>query len=459
MLKRSWHNPAGQAQYNPGCRRLVTGQLDPDSGLSDMPPVEKDMAALTSLGPDRVTADPRCPVRGCHKTDTLVCRTYNAAARAAPSGNALAILLVVTRRSVGPEDPDTLSLVDSALTVHSQLTRDVGAAMSATVVAQRQIWLAQTSLPEGVSRDLTRIPVVPGRVFHPDSQPSLALSPRVFTRVVAAALAPLQAAGLKILPYLDDWLVCSPDRSQASRDTQRVIGHIQNLGFRVNFKKSNLNPTQDISFLGLRLNSVSMYALLSPQRVSKLLSLVSQFSLGRRLELVQRLLGTIVAATAVVPLGLLRARPLQRWLNAFNLHPRRDKRVRLKVTQSLRRALRPWSRKSWLTQGVRLGVIPSCRTVVSTDASLTGWGAVWAGRTVRGSWEPHWQGEHINVLELREVHLALRELLPHIRYRHVLVRTDNTSAVFHVNHQGGTRHQGGAASRLPESCWNGPSPT
>ena len=109
-----------------------------------------------------MTADPRCLVRGCHKIDTLVCRTYNAAARAVRSGNALAILLAATRRSVGPEDPDTLSLVDSALTVHSQLTRDVGAAMSATVMAQRQIWLAQTSLPEGVSRDLTRMPVVPG---------------------------------------------------------------------------------------------------------------------------------------------------------------------------------------------------------------------------------------------------------------------------------------------------------
>ena len=32
MLKRSWHHPAGQAQYNPGCRRLATGQVDPDSG-------------------------------------------------------------------------------------------------------------------------------------------------------------------------------------------------------------------------------------------------------------------------------------------------------------------------------------------------------------------------------------------------------------------------------------------
>ena len=64
MLKRTWCNPAGQAQHNPGCRRLATGQVDPDSGLSDMPSVERDMAALTSLGPDQVTPNPRCPSVG-----------------------------------------------------------------------------------------------------------------------------------------------------------------------------------------------------------------------------------------------------------------------------------------------------------------------------------------------------------------------------------------------------------
>ena len=75
---------------------------------------------------------------------------------------------------------------------------------------------------------------------------------------------------------------------------------------------------------------------------------------------------------------------------------------------------------------------------MSTDASQTGWGAVWEGRTVRGHWEHQWDKEHINVLELRAIHLGLRALLPFIQGKHVLVRTDNRSAVYYVNHQGGT---------------------
>ena len=139
------------------------------------------------------------------------------------------------------------------------------------------------------------------------------LSPRVFTRVVAAALSPLQAAGLKILPYLDDWLICAPDRVRVMKDTERVIYHVQSLGLRVNLEKSNLIPTQNTMFVGLQLNSVTMRGSLTPHRVSKLLVLVSQFRLGRRLELVQyqRLLGTISAAAAVVPLGLLRVECVQ----------------------------------------------------------------------------------------------------------------------------------------------------
>lgn len=269
----------------------------------------------------------------------------------------------------------------------------------------------------------------------------LSLSPRVFTRVVAAALAPLQERGLKILPYLDDWLICGSTRQQVMKNTEAVLAHIQALGFRVNLKKSDLNPRQVVSFLGIHLDSRAMEARLTPRRVAKIQETLQSFRLGKRLEFhcFQKLLGLISAATMLVPLGLLRARPLQRWLNSFKLHPRRDRRKKLRVTRSCLKALRPWRDMRLLVHGVSLGCIPSRRTLVSTDASLSGWGAVWEGRTVRGLWQPPWDTEHINVLELRAVYCSLRALLPVIQGRHVLVRTDSAMAVCYINHQGGTR--------------------
>ncbi|CAM9203120.1 unnamed protein product, partial [Lampetra planeri] len=52
------------------------------------------------------------------------------------------------------------------------------------------------------------------------------------------ALAPLQAKGLKVLPYLDDWLVCTPSRAQVTRDTARLLDHVSRLGLTVNTRKS-----------------------------------------------------------------------------------------------------------------------------------------------------------------------------------------------------------------------------
>lgn len=86
-----------------------------------------------------------------------------------------------------------------------------------------------------------------------------------------------------------------------------------------------------------------------------------------------------------------------------------------------------------------MGLVVSRREVVTTDACPTGWGAVWQCRAVQGKWSLRERALHINVLELRAVHLALRHFLPHLRGKHVLIQTDNTSVVYHINHQGGSR--------------------
>ena len=109
----------------------------------------------------------------------------------------------------------------------------------------------------------------------------LSLSPRVFTRVVAAALAPLQKQGMKVLPYLDDWLICAPSQSQAARDTARLLLHVARLGLTVNFVKSRLDPSQRVTYLGMVLDSDAMRAYLSPRRVTDILLCLPLFGYGR----------------------------------------------------------------------------------------------------------------------------------------------------------------------------------
>ncbi|KAK0138023.1 hypothetical protein N1851_025751 [Merluccius polli] len=128
------------------------------------------MAALTSLGLTGVSPNPRCPRKECAKTDRLATRTFNAAARAARMGNALAITLASLRKTLSRDDQDARALLDAALSSHAQLTRDVGDAMGSAVLCRRQVWLAQTSLPEPIKQELLNLPVAPGHVFHPGSQ-------------------------------------------------------------------------------------------------------------------------------------------------------------------------------------------------------------------------------------------------------------------------------------------------
>ncbi len=76
--------------------------------------------------------------------------------------------------------------------------------------------------------------------------------------------------------------------------------------------------------------------------------------------------------------------------------------------------------------------------MITTDASMTGWGAVFEGRPAREEWTEEFLSWHINCLELRVVFLALRYYLPVLRGYHIIVRTDNMVVVSHINRQGGS---------------------
>ncbi len=267
----------------------------------------------------------------------------------------------------------------------------------------------------------------------------LALAPRTFTKCMDAALAPLRLQGIRVLNYLDDWLILAHSRELVSRHRDIVLGHIRSLGLRVNAKKSVLLPSQRTVFLGVRLDSVQMQARLAPARIPVFTACLARFKLGHHVSVgtCRRLLGLMAAASPVLPLGLLHMRPFLWWMKELRLHPTVPATRLVRVSRSCCRRLLMWRDPVFLRSGVRMGAIHR-RHMITTDASMTGWGAVFEGRPASGEWKEEFLFWHINCLELRAVFLALKYFLPVLEEHHVIVRTDNMAVVSHIN-QGGSR--------------------
>ena len=72
----------------------------------------------------------------------------------------------------------------------------------------------------------------------------LSTAPRVFTRVFAAVSAWAHARGIRLLRYLDDWLVLSSSEKKAKESIRELLSLCRTLGIVINEKKSDLVPSQ-----------------------------------------------------------------------------------------------------------------------------------------------------------------------------------------------------------------------
>ncbi|KAM4027625.1 uncharacterized protein ACNLHF_023307 isoform 1-T1 [Anomaloglossus baeobatrachus] len=266
----------------------------------------------------------------------------------------------------------------------------------------------------------------------------LATAPRVFTKVMAAVVAVLHLQGLAVIPYLDDLLVKASSSVDCQRSVSLTVATLIQFGWLVNLPKSTLTPTQVLLYLGMQFETLPALVKLPLVKRQSLRLAVRSLLRHRRhsLRRLMQVLGQMVASMEAVPFAQFHLRPLQ--LDILRCWDKRisslDRLVAL--SSQARNSLQWWLQPLSLSQG-RSFLTPSW-VILTTDASLSGWGAVFLHHRAQGTWTPSESALPINVLEIRAVFLALLDFHHLLAGKHIRVQSDNATAVAYINHQGGT---------------------
>jgi hypothetical protein len=88
---------------------------------------------------------------------------------------------------------------------------------------------------------------------------------------------------------------------------------------------------------------------------------------------------------------------------------------------------------------------------IQTDASCKGWGAVCNNVRIGGLWLTQESHFHINVLELMAIQNAVKSFLQNKSNTHVLIQTDNKTALAYLNRMGGCISQ--PCSQVAIAIW------
>ncbi|KAI2646822.1 Protein P [Labeo rohita] len=137
---------------------------------------------------------------------------------------------------------------------------------------------------------LTLSQEVPEVCFRGQSIPisgSPILQPRTLTphfhKVYGCSSGSSGIQGIRILTYIDDWLILAQTEQMAVQHRDVVLAHMKELGLRLNTKKSVLSPLQRTTYLGVVWDSATMQAHLSPARIESILTSVKRVKIGTAL--------------------------------------------------------------------------------------------------------------------------------------------------------------------------------
>ena len=279
----------------------------------------------------------------------------------------------------------------------------------------------------------------------------LAPCPRQFTKLLKPVFSSLRKLGHISVVYIDDTWLTSEDYNSCVNNIAETITLLDRLGFVIHPEKSILIPTQEITFLGFIFNSANMTLKLTPERALKLKTacLENLEAATPHIRDVARLLGLMTSSFPGVMYGALHYRALEMGKTCALKQNKGNFDRPMTLSSEVKSDIQWWIDSiSEAYNPVNHG---DPDVIMTTDASLLGWGACLDGMTTGGRWNPDEATHDINYLEMLAALFALQSFSDKVSAKHIKLMVDNTTAVATIN-QLGTWHSN-LNNKLVQQIW------
>lgn len=253
-------------------------------------------------------------------------------------------------------------------------------------------------------------------------------SPLIFHRLTQAVCRMMARRGFKTYAYIDDFITLTATKQESLEALNCLIALLRKLGFLINWKKV-VDPTQDIVFLGININSIEM-SLRLPDGKLRSIHAELDHMLGKKRaskRQLQSLAGRLSFAAAVVAGGRVF---LRRIIDA--ICTLRNKSDRIILGGSLRGDIEWWHNFMQVFNGKSLLLQDHPIQSILTDASNSGAGCFFEGDWMYINWQvdyPDLKDIHINNKETLAVVFAALRWAPLWRNHRVYITSDNFCTV------------------------------
>jgi hypothetical protein len=263
----------------------------------------------------------------------------------------------------------------------------------------------------------------------------LATAPYVFARVTNWVANCFREKGIKIVVYLDDFLIIHHNPVILSQQSNFIHEYLTKLGWHINVQKSVLVPSQKIEYLGIIWDTKLNLKQLPNPKIRKVTTLIQELLKNQSWTwwLSKVLLGNLNFASFVVPLGRLHCRQIQ---IAANRLSKKEKHKKALIPAVVVKECQWWLQNIQRSSAIHQN---SATIFITTDAAGTGWGATVNNWKLQGRWNKVQRNCLSNHKELWAVLKVLQRMGSLMENQTAMIQTDNKSVVAYINKEGGTK--------------------